>query len=427
MKLRIGFLGVGAMGLSHVNQLHVKNAARAECVAICSRNDANIAKALAVAPKAKVFHNERELIHSDLDAVVISTPNSTHAALALESLKAGKHLFLEKPVGITAEECRAVLAAAEASDRVVLVGHELRYSPYFQKMKALVEAGEIGRPRMVWTREFRGPFQPKSGQWIQDARLSGGMMVDKNCHHFDLMNWWTGARPRRIAAFGRNATYETPEGRATRVPGSPQAERMWTRVTRPSEFGEHQVNDHSTVSFDYDNGVLGTLQVCLFARDFPEEELEMGIVGETGSLQTRIVPPGARLGNTPYPASGHPLPSSDEGRGKSIPPPCSPHPLPSRSEGRGQGEGCAPSQGILEILQWKRGTNQKAPIVHKVHSPAGEGWGNHLGFDEIHTAFLDAVLEGKLHLTSVRDCVDGTLLAIAAEQSIASGNMVSLP
>lgn len=368
--LRIGFPGIGAMGLSHVNQFHVKNAARAECVAICSRNEANIAKALAVAPNAKVFRDERELIHSDLDAVVISTPNSTHAALALETLNAGKHLFLEKPIGITAEECHAVLAAAEASDRVVLVGHELRYSPFFQKMKSLVDAGEIGRPRMVWTREFRGPFQPKSGQWIQDARFSGGMMVDKNCHHFDVMNWWlsgtgilpvqgdkkqkhTGEtpvplpspRPRRVAAFGGSAVMHVVDA-------------------------AHQVNDHSTVSFEYDSGVLGTLQVCLFARDFPEEELEMGIVGDAGSLQTRI--------------------------------------------------------SAIEILQWKRGANQKSPIVHKVHSPAGEGWGNHLGFDETHTAFLDAVLDGKPHLTSVRDCVDGSLLAIGAEASIQSSSIVQI-
>jgi predicted dehydrogenase len=344
-KLKIGFLGIGAMGLSHVNQFHVKNAARSECVALCSRNKANIAKALALAPNATIFRDESELIHADLDAVVISTPNSTHAPLALEALKAGKHLFLEKPIGISPDECRAVLTAAEASDRVVLVGHELRYSPFFQKMKALVDAGEIGQPRLVWTREFRGPFQPKSGQWIQDARLSGGMMVDKNCHHFDMMNWWIGARPRRVAAFGGSAVM-----------------RVVDRA--------HQVNDHATVSYEYDNGALGTLQVCLFARDFPEEELEMGVVGDAGSLQTRV--------------------------------------------------------SSIEILQWKRGANQKSPIVHKVHSPAGEGWGNHLGFDEIHTAFLDAVLEGKPHLTRVRDCLDGSLLAIAAEDSVKKGRVIEL-
>jgi hypothetical protein len=98
--------------------------------------------------------------------------------------------------------------------------------------------------------------------------------------------------------------------------------------------------------------------------------------------------------------------------------------------GRRQGEGGLPApsgqEGTLEILQWKRGTNQKTPSVHTVHSPAGEGWGGHLGFDEIHAAFLDAVLDGKPHRTSVRDCVEGSLLAIAAEDSIRQSAVVKV-
>lgn len=345
MKLRIGFLGIGAMGISHVRQFHSKLAARSEAVAICGRNEANLRRALEVAPNARVFADEHELIHSDLDAVCISTPNFNHVPLALETLKAGKHLFLEKPCGITRAECRLLEKAAAKTDRVVMIGHELRYSPFFQKVKTLVDAGDIGRPRMVWTREFRGPFQPKSQNWIQDKRRSGGMLVDKNCHQFDLMNWWAGARPVRVAAFGASAVMH---------------------VVEP----EHQVNDHATVSFEYDNGTLGSLQICLFGRDFPQEDLELGVVGEAGSLQTRI--------------------------------------------------------STVDILQWKRGSGQKETIVHHIESPAGEGWGNHLGFDEMHAAFVDAVLDGKRPLTTVADCVDGSLLAIAAEDSIAHGHTVEV-
>ncbi len=280
-----------------------------------------------------------------MDAVAISTPNFTHVPLALESLRAGKHVFLEKPCGITQDECAQLLDAAAKTDRVVMIGHELRYSPYFQRMKSLVDAGEIGRPRMVWTREFRGPFQAKSQDWIQDSRRSGGMLVDKNCHQFDLMNWWCGGKPTRVAAFGRSAVM---------------------RVVDPA----HQVNDHATVSYEYDNGVVGTLQICLFGRDFPDEELEMGIVGDAGSLQTRI--------------------------------------------------------STVDILQWKLGTKQREPIIHRVESKRGEGWGNHLGFDEMHAAFLDAVLDGKRPLTTVADCTDATRICIAAEESIGCGGTVEL-
>jgi predicted dehydrogenase len=345
MKLRIGFIGLGAMGLSHVKAIHRLCADKAEIAALCGTSDVNFQAAIEVAPGAKRFKQSTQLIQSDLDAIFVSTPNFTHAKLAEEILRAGKHLFLEKPCGVTRDECLRVLEAASRSDRILMLGHELRHSPFFQRFKELVGSGEIGKPQMVWTREFRGPFQKKSGDWIQDERLSGGCLVDKNCHHFDLMNWWADARPNRVSAFGGCAVNRVIEG-------------------------EHQVHDHATVSYEYENGVRGTLQLCMFALDFPSEDLEMGIIGDAGMLVTRI----------------------------------------SR----------------IEILQWKRGTKQKDPIVHKVHASRGEGWGNHLGFDEIHEEFVNCISENREPLTSVKNCLDGTLLAIAAERAIKKGEVVTV-
>jgi myo-inositol 2-dehydrogenase / D-chiro-inositol 1-dehydrogenase len=345
MKLRIGFIGIGAMGLSHVKAMHLDNGRLCEAVAICGTNPEHIKRALEIAPKALAFQKPKDLIESDLDAVFVSTPNFTHAALALDILRAGKHLFLEKPIGINRTEAEKLSRASEKSDRVVMVGHELRYSPYFQKIHDLVQAGEIGRPRMVWCKEFRGPFQKKSQDWIQDATRSGGTLVDKNCHHFDLMNWWVGSRPKRVCAFGSNAVNRVIEG-------------------------ENQVLDHATLSFEYENGVLGSHQLCMFALDFPKEDLEMGIVGERGMLVTRI------------------------------------------------------SQ--IQILQWKRGANQHDPIVHVVQARHGEGWGSHLGFAEIHEEFVRCIRENRKPLTSIKNCIDGTLLAIAAEEAVRRREIVEI-
>lgn len=331
--------------MSHVNSFARLCADNVEISAVCSTNKINIKKVHEVAPQAKVFENERELIDSKLDAIVVSTPNFTHAKLAQEILASGKHLFLEKPIGITPTECAQVIAASKKTDRIFMVGHELRYSPFFQKLKDLVDAGEIGTPHMVWCREFRGPFQPKSGNWIQDDRKSGGTLVDKNCHHFDLMNWWVGSRPKRVCAFGGNAVNRVIEG-------------------------PHQGHDHISMSFEYANGVRGTHHLCLFALDFPREDLEMGIIGDGGLLQTRI------------------------------------------SE--------------IQILQWKRGLQQKEPIVHKVKAKFGEGWGSHLGFDEIHHEFVSCILDKRQPLTTPANCVDGTLLAIAGEESIRKGQIVEI-
>lgn len=341
-KLRMGFIGLGAMGSSHLRLFHEDCSRDAVAVAICAGNPDNIARAKKIAPDAELIKNERKLIGADLDAVVISSPNFTHVPLALETLKSGKHLFLEKPVGITPSECRKLLRASQKSDRILMIGHELRYSPYFVKLKKLVDAGAIGRPHMTWCKEFRGPFQPKSRNWIQDRRRSGGCLVDKNCHHFDLMNWWIGARPRRVAAFGGNAV---------------------NRVIT----GPNQVHDHATVSWEYDNGARGTLHLCLFAHEPPKEDLEMGIVGDAGVLQTNL--------------------------------------------------------DRLEILHWQRGKRKGEPRIHKVKAKRGIGWGGHLGFAEMHPAFIKAIRTGRQPLTTVANCIDGTLLAIGAEQSIRTGKI----
>jgi predicted dehydrogenase len=333
------------MGFSHLQLFHRECRGQAEAVALCASDPGRIARAMEVAPEMRLFKNERDLIHSDLDAVVVSSPNFTHVPLALEALKAGKHLFLEKPVGITPAECRKLLRASAKSDRVLLIGHELRYSPFFGKFKKLVDAGVVGTPHMTWCKEFRGPFQPKSREWIQDRRKSGGCLVDKNCHHFDLMNWWVGARPRRVSAFGSNAVNRV-------IPGA------------------NQVHDHATVSWVYANGAKGTLHLCLFAHEPPRETLEMGVVGDQGVLQTDL--------------------------------------------------------DNLRILHWQHGKRKGEPRVIKVKAKRGVGWGGHLGFAEIHPAFIRAIRTGETQLTSVANCIDGTLLAIAAEESIRTRKIITI-
>ncbi len=344
-KIRMGFIGVGSMGFSHLQLFHEECRDQAEAVAICASNHGRITRAMEIAPNMQLFRREKDLIHSELDAVVISSPNFTHVPLALETLKAGKHLFLEKPVGITATECRKLFRVTEKSDCMLMIGHELRYSPYFAKFKSLIADGAVGTPHMTWCKEFRGPFQPKSRNWIQDRRKSGGCLVDKNCHHFDLMNWWMNSRPKHVSAFGSNAVNRM-------IPGP------------------NQVHDHATANWEYVNGAKGTLHLSLFGHAPPKETLEMGIVGDRGILQTDL--------------------------------------------------------DNLQILHWQHGKRKGEPKVIKVKAKRGIGWGGHLGFAEMHPAFLKAIRTGRQPLTNVANCIDGTLLAIAAEESIRARKIITI-
>jgi predicted dehydrogenase len=341
--MKVGFLGCGSMGLSHI-QLVRDEFPEVEIAAVCDTHKPNLDKAREAAPGAFFSADAESLIDQDIDAVFISTPDFTHADLTEQCLDAGKHVFGEKPTMTTREGCRRMMELAEAHpDRVVLINHELRYSGYFQKIKTIVESGEIGDPQLVWCKEFRGPFLKKVGDWIQDSRYSGGCLVDKNCHHFDLMNWWVGSRPKRVCGFGGNDV---------------------VRVVN----NQYEVIDHASVSFEYENGVRGGLMLCMFSPKLPED-LEMGVIGSEGMVQTRM----------------------------------------SRDE----------------VLQWKRGATQSDPIVHHL-SGRKVGWGAHHGFIEVHAAFFQAVRNGTRPLTDVRDCVDGTLLAIAAEEAIRSSSVVDV-
>ena len=341
--MRLGFLGTGSMGLSHV-QLVRDEFPQVQIAAICDTHAPNLAKAMEASPKAKAFEDPRGLIESDVEAVIISTPGFTHADFTEACLAAGKHVFAEKPVMTTRDGCRRMIEAAKKHpDRVVMINHELRYSRYFQKIKELVSAGQVGQVQLVWCKEFRGPFLQKVGNWIQDSRYSGGCLVDKNCHHFDLLNWWVGSRPRRVCGFGGNDV---------------------VRVVN----NEHEVIDHASVSFEYENGVRGGLLLSMFSPK-TGEDLEMGVIGDRGMVQTKM----------------------------------------SRDE----------------IWQWKRDAETPEPIVH--HLPGRKvGWGAHHGMVEAHDAFFRAVQKRERALTDVRDCVDGTLLAIAAEEAIRSGTVVEV-
>lgn len=115
----------------------------------------------------------------------------------------------------------------------------------------------------MWCKEFRGPLLNKTDQWILDQRQSGGTLVEKNCHHFDLMNEWANSRPCRVSAIGATSV--------NRVLNTP-----------------HEVIGHASISFEYANGIRGALMLCLFAPHLAGENLKMGIIGADGVIQTRL-------------------------------------------------------------------------------------------------------------------------------------------
>lgn len=263
-ELKFGFIGTGTMGRQHIALLRDHYQDEAVVAAVCDTAPGELAMARELVPSARPHSDYREMLDKEgLDGVFISTPNFTHAEIAIASARSGLHVFCEKPVATTKDDCLKMAEAAAETEKLMMIGHELRYSEYFLTIKQLLDEGALGIPRMVWCKEFRWPFLPKIENWILDSRRSGGTLVDKNCHHFDLMNWYTGSRPLRVFGMGGREVLE--------VIG-----------------GEHEGLDHAIVSVEYQNRVKACLLLCMFAPSNTEDRFEFGVVGDKGMLKTRL-------------------------------------------------------------------------------------------------------------------------------------------
>lgn len=254
MTLRIGLLGAGWFG----REAHLRNLLQlpdVEVVAVSSRSEASrqAARAL-VGDQLQLMSDWQDVVQLEsLDAVIVALTNDRHHEAAMAALSAGKHVLCEKPLGLTIAECDDIIAAADSADRILQVGHEMRHQQLYQRMHSLVSAGDVGTPRVMWCREYRGPMRPG---WRSTQAQTGGMLLEKNCHHFDLFNWMLGTAPLRVSAFGG------------------------TDVLQDSEL-----LDNAQVLVEYEEGRRAVLEICLFAPS--GGDCEIGLVGDAGRIDTR--------------------------------------------------------------------------------------------------------------------------------------------
>lgn len=186
--VRLGFLGVGWIGRHRMDAL-LKAGARA--VAIADPSPDNLAEALKSAPNAVTVGSLDQMLDLQLDGVVIATPSALHAAQSIEALDRGVPVFCQKPLGRSAAEVEAVLAAARRANRSIGVDLSYRHTAAIQPVRHAVQAGELGRiygVDLVFHNAY-GPDKP----WFYDPALSGGgCLMDLGVHLIDLALWTLG-------------------------------------------------------------------------------------------------------------------------------------------------------------------------------------------------------------------------------------------
>lgn len=184
--MRVGFLGTGWIG-RHRMQAMIETGA-IEPVAYADPSDEMAAEAAALAPNAKRVDGLDALLGEALDGVVIATPSALHAEQSIQALEAGIAVFCQKPLGRTATEVRAVVKAARESDRLLGLDLSYRHTEAMRQIRALLQAGELGRVSAV-DLVFHNAFGPGKSWFFDPAQSGGGCVIDLGVHLVDLALW----------------------------------------------------------------------------------------------------------------------------------------------------------------------------------------------------------------------------------------------
>jgi predicted dehydrogenase len=151
---------------------------------------------------AQAVSDYDKFLSLDMDFVMVCTPQSTHADVACKAFEAGKNVFLEKPMATNIKDCDKIIEAAQKSGKELFMGFNLRHHSVCKKIKELIDEGCIGKPQNVICTDFYSNGWSYFRRWHRLHKNSGGLMVEKGCHSLDLINWFIGSNPVRVAAFG---------------------------------------------------------------------------------------------------------------------------------------------------------------------------------------------------------------------------------
>ena len=211
-NVRTGLVGFGAWGQHHANAIKVTEGV--DLVAIAARSDSSIAAAKEAYPDADVYSDFNELIaRDDLDFIDVAVPSHLHHAVATAVLGSGKHLLLEKPMGVSLDECDDMIRLANDNKCLFAVGHELRLSSMWGKAKLMIDEGFIGDPLYALVELSRNPYRQGADGWRYDIDRVGSWILEEPIHFFDLARWYLEAagQPESIYATANSRQPDHPE------------------------------------------------------------------------------------------------------------------------------------------------------------------------------------------------------------------------
>ena len=267
-KYKFNIIGTGMMGIEHLRVTYLEG--RATIHGIYDPNPRSVAAAQEALSqidsnsKLKVYNDlESACTDPEVDGLIISTPNFSHISVIREAVKSKKHILLEKPMATTIPDAHEIYSIAKNYPAVFQIGLQYRYKAmYVDAIQEALNHRKLGDIKMIHILEHRYPFLDKVKQWNKFNQYSGGTLVEKCCHYFDLMNLFAQSRPTKIYATGSMAVNF----------------RTFEYNGRKSD-----ILDNAVVSVDYENGVRAGFTLCMFSPQFYEELM---LCGDEGHLRT---------------------------------------------------------------------------------------------------------------------------------------------
>ena len=225
-RTRYAIVGTGGRSGMFSNAIFKDFSDEAELVALCDNNplrmeyrNSTYADEHGAAPVPMYTPDQFETMIEEqkVDTVIVTSVDRTHHTYIVRAMDAGCDAVTEKPMTVDIEKCTDILDAIERTGKKLTVTFNYRYSPRNSKVKELLQDGVIGDVKSV---HFEWLLDTKHGadyfrRWHRDKRNSGGLMVHKSTHHFDLVNWWLDSKPATVFGMGSLAFYgrENAEGR----------------------------------------------------------------------------------------------------------------------------------------------------------------------------------------------------------------------
>lgn len=215
-KVRFGIIGVGNIGTVHARYLLAGKVEEACLTAVCDNNpDKHAAIRRLTGESVALFSDAREMLESGLiDAVIVATPHYDHPALSIMAMRRGIHTLCEKPAGVYTAQVEEMNACARECDVVFSMMYNQRPNPLYQKVKDLIDSGELGelrRSNWIITNWYRSQSYYNSGGWRATWKgEGGGVLLNQDPHQLDLWQWLVGmpVRMRAFCQFGKHRQIE---------------------------------------------------------------------------------------------------------------------------------------------------------------------------------------------------------------------------